>query len=63
MIECKTMEELFEFLTPILQYIFLASLPCYLLIIFNTILFIDFVKEEELKAAFIDNISRSVKKG
>ena len=62
MIECKTMEKLFEFLTSILQHIFLASLSCYLLVIFNTMLSIDFVKKEELKAAFIDNISRSVKR-
>ena len=62
MIEYKTMEKLFKFLTPILQYIFLASLSCYLLVIFNTMLSIDFVEEEELKATFIDNVSRSVKR-
>jgi len=62
MIEYKIMEELFEFLTSILQYIFLVSLPCYLLVIFDTILSIDFVEEEELKAAFIGNVLRSVKR-
>ena len=62
MMEYKTIEELFKFLTPILQHIFLASLPCYLLVIFDTMLSIDFVEEEELKAAFIDNISRSIKR-
>jgi len=58
----KITEELFEFLISILQYIFLASLSCYLLVIFDTILSIDFVEEEELKAAFIDNVSKSVKR-
>ena len=54
------MEELFKFLIPIFQHIFLVSLLCYLLVIFDTMLSIDFVEKEELKAAFIDNISRSV---
>ena len=62
MIEYKTIEELFKFLTSILQYIFLVSLFCYLLVIFDTIVSIDFVEEEELEAAFIDNISRNIKR-
>jgi len=62
MMKYKITEELFEFLISILQYIFLVSLSCYLLVIFDTILSIDFVEEEELKAAFIDNVSKSVKR-
>ena len=56
------MEKLSKFLISILQYIFLVSFPCYLLVIFDTMLSIDFVEEEKLKAVFIDNVSRSVKR-
>ena len=42
--------------------IHLSGISCYLLVIFDTMLSIDFVEEEELKAAFIDNILRSVKR-
>ena len=62
MMECKTIEKLSKFLTSILQHIFLASLSCYLLVIFDTMLSIDFVEEEKLKAAFIDNVSKNVKR-
>ena len=62
MMECKIMEELFEFLIPILQHIFLAFLLYYHLAIFNMLLSIDFMEEEKPKVAFINIVSRSAKK-